>query len=84
MYEVFFEKRPYVDSSSGSNDLSSLFNVGFKVMQGERPTYPNVDREFTEKEQAYLNTMKKCWEADPDLRPSFTEIYNLLVEANMD
>ena len=47
-------------------------NLIFKILDGERP-------EITEDTpECYANLMKSCWDADPEKRPSTTEIRKIL------
>jgi hypothetical protein len=89
MYEMFFEIRPYSSikliseqEDEEDNELMSLFNLGFKVISGYRPTVPQLD--YSAKEQRFLDVMVKCWDQDQHVRPSFDQIYLELERINSD
>lgn len=72
MYEMLYEIRPY--SNDDMNDCS-LFNLGFKVMNGYRPTLLLMIS-LNDSEKKYVELMKRCWHQDQENRPSFHEIYD--------
>ena len=75
MYEVLFEIRPYssFEDTGDKNEPISLFHLGIEVMNGKRPEIPNIQLSNTEQE--YISLMKKCWNHNPSIRPSFLEIH---------
>src|SRR5689334_3608369 len=75
MYELFYEKQPYRGVNQ-QEDLDTLFNLGIAVMEGKRPLI--LDLEYSEMEQNFIELMKKCWDQDPNQRPSFYELFNEL------
>jgi serine/threonine protein kinase len=75
MWELFTEQRPYstTDNTSGDmGDWGNVMNLGFQVCSGARPDLPEV---ASEKEQEYINLMVKCWDGNPEARPTFTDIF---------
>jgi serine/threonine protein kinase len=79
MYEVFFEIAPYssISNIGKSADeepvVTSLFNLGYKVLTGYRPQVPSL--EYTDAEQKYLALMVQCWDQENSERPSFEYMY---------
>ncbi|KAG2379099.1 hypothetical protein C9374_007737 [Naegleria lovaniensis] len=96
LWEVFFERIPYVDDIQ-----SSTFKVPYLVIQGLRPlilfknreeirmwinttssimsreTISNMDN-MVDAIYEYFELMKKCWNKEPQERPSFDEIREVL------
>src|SRR4051812_34523797 len=68
MYELIFETRPYSNIQAADAYNCSLFNLGFQVMNGQRPTIPNV--ELNPVEEKLVSLMTRCWDQDPEKRPS--------------
>ena len=67
LYYIWVGHKPY-DSSF------SVVDIVRKVLSNERPefpseTFPNVE---------WQDLIKKCWNQDPDARPTFTEICKLI------
>lgn len=96
LWEVFFEKTPYVDDIQ-----SSTFKVPYLVVQGLRPlilfksredvrmwisSAPIMSREtisdvssLADAIYEYFELMKQCWKTEPQERPSFEEIREVLI-----
>ncbi|KAL0490370.1 serine/threonine-protein kinase [Acrasis kona] len=74
MYEVFFEMKPFATQLDQGND----FMITMSISKGERPKIPDIIESLTEGEREYINLMTRCWNQDPDTRPSFAEISSCL------
>jgi serine/threonine protein kinase len=85
MYELFFEKSPFnmaeynqennSDQSSGLN----VFTLANRVLNdGLRPEMPTDESMYSENEKSYLELMRKSWAPNPDDRPDFSAIFDVL------
>ena len=69
MWEILTLKRPFAEyDEQFSGKPTALFKEA--VIAGLRPTYKEYNTEYTD----YCQLMEKCWDADPEKRPEFTEI----------
>lgn len=74
MHEIFFECRPYCDDEI---DTNNPFLLGTKVTQGKRPTIPDMSLS-SEKEISFIKLAQRCWNHEPELRPTFFELLETL------
>jgi hypothetical protein len=76
MYELFFEKQPYLD---GNRSANNMWYLGLEIAnQGLRPTVPEDMMDFTQDEQTYVKVMQQCWQTNAQDRPTFDEIATML------
>jgi serine/threonine protein kinase len=73
MHEVFFEKMPYEEER-----YDSIIGLGTDVVSGKRPFIQ--DREYSEKESEYLDLMQRCWDGVAENRPTFDEIFTIMLD----
>lgn len=64
LYEVITNEQPF-------NDFN-FFEICLKVIQSYRPKFPK------EIPESYKNLIEKCWDQDPQKRPTFIEILDQL------
>ena len=70
LYELTTQHKPW----SHKKNLQ-VFNLLRFVKDGQRPTIR--DREIPDK---YVELIERCWDGDPDARPSFIEIVKLFMD----
>eukprot|EP00055_Hartaetosiga_balthica_P016209 m.101006 g.101006 ORF g.101006 m.101006 type:complete len:1306 (-) comp9054_c0_seq8:766-4683(-) len=70
LWEVLTRKLPY-------EELRFTSQIMAVVLRGERPDIPE---EMWENEPDYLALVTKCWDQDPDERPTFNEIEKQLAQ----
>ena len=75
------------------NNLSHDFNFSLNICQGLRPEMVMVpiifddaekQKDFEDIEVEYTKLMKRCWDSDPDNRPTAEELYGNLIDGMMD
>src|SRR5437762_3372592 len=71
MWELTTGKKPFHDRPHNHILISDILN-------GERPQITDDTPEF------YAELMKRCWDHDPESRPTADEIYDCLVEYNFN
>ena len=73
MFEIVTGKMAYSELFTKKRSFSQM-NFLMKVAGGYRPQIPN-ENVFSQK---LIDLMKKCWSQNPNDRPSFAEIFDLL------
>jgi serine/threonine protein kinase len=77
MYELFFEKKPFIDPSQ---EFGSMWSLGIEIAnEGRRPLLPADMNGYSDNEITYLDVMQRCWSSDPVERPSFDDIAAILL-----
>ena len=64
-YEIITNDRPFPD-------IENIYILINNVCSGKRPEFKNPIKE------SYKNLIERCWSQDPEKRPTFTEIVNVL------
>lgn len=72
MYEVLLGKRAYDSLMHGKKKLT-MFQLKTKVCQGLRP-----EIKTGEIKQSFQKLIEKCWSANPNDRPTFSELFKKL------
>ena len=67
MYEIFTKRKPIIDANL--NNISIFQN---KIINGRRPNLHYVKNQFQKE------IIRKCWDHDPNQRPTFTDIIDYL------
>lgn len=70
LYELLTSKKPW-----GDDPKLTLYTLALKIKEGKRPNI--VRNEIPEK---YQELIEKCWDNNPEVRPSFIEIVNDMME----
>ena len=78
MYEVISGKRAYNNILHGQNKLN-MFQFQSKIVEGLRP---KIEEGLMKK--SFQNLIEKCWSKDPQKRPTFSELYEILSLSNVD
>ncbi|KAL7718051.1 Serine-threonine protein kinase [Entamoeba marina] len=66
-WEIFYQDEPF-------KEYNSLFEIKDAVKNNKRPIFDN------DAPQSFVKLVKQCWENDPELRPTFTDIVCSLVK----
>ena len=64
LYEIITNEKPFKEFN--------FFEISYKVIQGYRPKF------LKEIPMSYLNLIERCWEKEPENRPTFDQILNQL------
>jgi serine/threonine protein kinase len=75
MFELFFQRPPFY-SGKGVN-----VSIALDITRGRRPEISDEEiHHLNQVEVRYVDVMKKCWESDPQNRPSFEQVYDEICE----
>ena len=76
MYEVITDSKPYPDLASG---ILNLYKFQTSVVTGNyRPKFEKPIKE------EFKNLIEHCWSANPDDRPTFSELFSMLSNKEQD
>lgn len=68
LYELLTRRTPF-------DDLAWDYKVEIAIMEGTRPGVPDKVRK---KRPEFVELMERCWDHNPDLRPTFAQIIEIL------
>lgn len=76
MYEVITDSKPYPDLASG---ILNLYKFQTSVVTGNyRPKFEKPIKE------EFKNLIEQCWSANPDDRPTFSELFSMYSNKEQD
>lgn len=76
MYEVITDSKPYPDLASG---ILNLYKFQISVVtENYRPKFEKPIKE------EFKNLIEQCWSANPDDRPTFSELFSMLSNKEQD
>jgi len=73
-YEVLAQKVPYANEFPDLKDADP--RMGLRVLDGLRPDVSELNPKFP---SVLTEVMKKCWDDDPPLRPTFEELEPIML-----
>lgn len=76
LYELLTLRKPWSDKKDFKE---KKFNLVSYIEKGQRPTI--LDKEISDK---FKDLIKRCWETDPNARPTFVDIVNQLDDEKED
>jgi serine/threonine protein kinase len=74
-YEVLAQKVPYANEFPDLKDADP--RMGLRVLDGLRPDVSELNPKFP---SVLTEVMKKCWDDDPPLRPTFEELEPIMAD----
>ena len=69
LYSILYDSFPF-------DDIPNQFKVMLAISKGERPELLDSSEEF----ELFNNLIQRCWHPNPNLRPNFDEILNILLQ----